>query len=156
MPIPEKLLVIGMGGSFDGEVGEDDDVVPRKKSCLPDYFKKKRIRLPYPIEVRVICVKFSPRVTKNDRKKTATTIISSTASHILITSGTGVMAALQDYLMENLPREVLEKKVVLIAASRKPLVDVTPSDGPVQFGIALGTLPSLEPGVYTIYDGVVE
>ncbi|MBI4175511.1 asparaginase [Candidatus Berkelbacteria bacterium] len=149
-----KLLVIGTGGSFDGEVGDEDEIVPTAESALPEYFRR-RVKLPYPVEVRVPCIKFSKDVTTEDMQKVVDLTVQTDASHILVSCGTGAMEAMAKFIAEGLGWPDRSDKTVTVMGSRKPLVGVTPSDGPLQLGIALGELNHLERGTYTIYDGVV-
>lgn len=151
-----KLLVIGTGGSLEGEVGDDDDVIIAKESTLAKFFAKE-VRLPHPVEIEVMsmCLKFSDAVTTEDIGDVMEIIGRSDASHVLVTSGTGIMGKLAEHLAHGLTAIEQNSKTIAITASRRPLVGVTPSDGGFQVGAAVTELKHLKPGVYTIFDGVV-
>lgn len=147
-----KVALLGTGGSLEGEVGDHDNVVSADESTLKKYVEKQLRDLPYDFEVTSLCVAFSDHITDEEMDKLRNALLDEKmAVYGIITCGLGIMDAMAEMVTETMHFATYQgPKVILLVGSKRPLVGVTPSDGPAMLGIAIGKMDHLEDGVWRV------
>lgn len=148
-----KLLVVITGGTIDSHFDPaTDSMRPLNETSIGDYFKI--MKLPFPYDIKTVCMKDSREITDDDRRKMAQYIRESSAKHIMLTHGTFTMPITAEYLAKE---KDLKDKTIVLVGSFIPLQQFSSlfSDAPFNIGFALGQAMSAKPGVYVAMHGTL-
>ncbi len=137
----DRILLIATGGSVDG-IFRDDEIQYGESSLFPEYMQRYDIDN---VGLQLITLKHSGDLNKDDLARMLSAAKTAPESKILVAQGIGTICDNALHFEDEL--EGQEKTVVLFG-SETPLVGFSPTDGPLYFGMALGTVQILPNGVY--------
>lgn len=140
------IFHIKTGGTIGGCVPEYSEI-ERVSSIFTDvtnYRKhiKETFQLQNDYDEIEICHKDSRQITDDDRQNIATEIkkqFDMGVRKFLVTHGTYTMPDTAQYLVKNLPKNLLESSIVIITGSMYPWA-IYGSDAPMNLGTALSNL----------------
>lgn len=123
-----------------------DNIIPNKKSVIPEFIKS----LDYvKADFTELFVKDSRKLTPSDFNKILKTIEKSPYDKIIVTTGTYKIDQLAKYLEDNIG----VKKIIVLTGSTTPISGFTPSEGLFNLGHALASVQNLDKGVYISFNG---
>ncbi|MEM9919027.1 MAG: asparaginase domain-containing protein [Bacteroidota bacterium] len=110
----------------------------------------ERLSPSFEFDVVTICQKDSLEIGIEDRQKMANFILSSEASHFVLTHGTDTLIDTAMYLSER-----IEGKQVVLCGAMRP-ERFRNSDAAINLGCAIGAVQVLPAGVYVAMHGIVK
>ncbi|HIC09821.1 MAG TPA: asparaginase [Campylobacterales bacterium] len=147
-----ELLVINTGGTFNKIYNKINGKleVPQNNLAVKKVIESCSIDIDIEIVGRVF--KDSLEMTEKDREEIYQTILEKDRKKVIIIHGTDTIDKTADYLDKK-----IEDRTVILTGGMFP-VSIRPTDGALNFGVALGYLQhrDIEPGIYISMSGIVE
>lgn len=142
------VLFLITGGTIDSHYDPITGTAKvNKETVIPTYIESLHLHGKQPHQV--IYMKDSADMDDQDRRAVEYAIKTSSHRHIIITQGTSKMTDTAQYLLD----AGIENKVIVFTGAMIPLQGFGQSDAPFNLGFALGTIGSLEPGMYVCMNG---
>ncbi|MBT3538750.1 asparaginase [Candidatus Parcubacteria bacterium] len=147
--LKKKIHIILTGGTIDSYYDSTKDtVVANKKSIIPEYIKRLRIK---GVKFTQVCAKDSRDIRENDLKKVLKLIQKSKDKRIIITHGTYTMPDTGRFLKSHLSNN---DKVIILTGAMLPLKEFASSDAGFNLGYAMAQAEHLKSGIYVCMQGV--
>jgi len=146
-----NLLIINTGGTFNKVYNHIDGelVVPKNSNAIENIIKSFSSDINFQIVGTVF--KDSLEMNEEDREDIYQTILSRDEKDIIIIHGTDTMDLTAKYLSER-----VKDRVIILTGAMYPL-SISPTDGAMNFGVALGFLQSVKrEGIYISMSGIVD